>query len=51
LNRYWLAVLAGPLSIALACFVFTRLSRGGLNQEDSPVTFAATGSAMQSRSD
>ena len=51
LNRYWLAVLAGPLSIALACFVFTRVWRGGLNQQDSPVTFAATGSAMQSRSD
>ena len=48
LNRYWLAVLAGPLSIALACFVFIRVWRSGLIKQDSPITFAATGSAVQS---
>jgi hypothetical protein len=41
LGDYWLAVLAGPLSITVACSVFTRVWRGGLNQQDSPVTFAA----------
>ena len=41
LNRYWLAVLAGPSSIALAWFVFTRVWRGGLIKQDSPVSFAA----------
>jgi putative membrane protein len=51
LNRYWLAVLAGPLSIALAWFVFTRLWRGGLITQESPGDFATAAGAMSTRRD
>lgn len=51
LNRYWLAVLVGPLSIALAWIVFAHLWRGGLIKQDSPGNFAAAGSPMSSHRD
>jgi putative membrane protein len=41
LNRYWLAVIAGPLSIALAWWVFAQLWRGGFEAQDRQDGFAA----------
>jgi uncharacterized membrane protein len=49
LNRYWLAAVAGPLSIALACFLSTYFGRGGIAHDDSGRLAATVGAALSRR--